>query len=450
MSDHIYQPTDIVLVKVKGYSAWPSMIVPIELIPTNVLKSHSEDFEYDSNDDEYIEITKFLKFKKFKGKKDLYCVKFFNDDSYIWVKHNDLKLLDSKDCEDWIVENQNKRHNKKLIPAYEMALNILRNDPDAIDVYEFIEYGSKGKPNDDDDDEYIEEKVHARSKRKGTRSSSRQRQKKQKFQSEEEEDEIEDVSDYEEPSSRRRTRKSLRTSRRNKQEEAVSDFEVLEAAEVKPVRGRGRAKSTPVKSKTFHKTKKVAPKVVKYNYEDDEDWKIVGMGPQDTAVKVNPLVNKLRQKKNQEKHTELRLDLIDKINSINTLLFDLIVPVLSETEEKTTPRKDDYEIILDEFEIALNMNGTNNEFISIFRSNNELLLNFRALLNLRTNELNDWNLWNKFQGIFASIYECEFIIDEQEWSLRKEENQNEAEATNDTINGIELSDKMKQDGEMVN
>ena len=38
---NIYQPTDVVLAKVKGFPAWPAMVIPKELIPENVWKIRS-------------------------------------------------------------------------------------------------------------------------------------------------------------------------------------------------------------------------------------------------------------------------------------------------------------------------------------------------------------------------------------------------------------------------
>lgn len=60
----------------------------------------------------------------------------------------DMKILTSEDCRKWLSGKQRK--NKKLIPAYEMAMR----GKNGIDIWEFVEYGSYGKP---DEEEYVEE-----------------------------------------------------------------------------------------------------------------------------------------------------------------------------------------------------------------------------------------------------------------------------------------------------
>ena len=137
MSEYVYQPTQIVLAKVKGYSPWPSMIIPEEIIPANVMKSEymtrSDSEETDTKDSEnFIIYSDVLSFKKFTTSQDIYCVKFFCDDSYRWVKHHDLSVLSIDDCRDWL--DADVRKNKKLIPAYEMALNGLVTE-NGVDVW---------------------------------------------------------------------------------------------------------------------------------------------------------------------------------------------------------------------------------------------------------------------------------------------------------------------------
>lgn len=163
------------------------MIIPNELIPDNILKTKPvsvhkgksgsdkkanedidadmeseardreqseeeediEDFgESEANPEKFIIYTPVLKFRKNDTLKSTYCVKFFCDDSYIWVKPMDMKILTSEDCRKWLSGKQRK--NKKLIPAYEMAMR----GKNGIDIWEFVEYGSYGKP---DEEEYVEE-----------------------------------------------------------------------------------------------------------------------------------------------------------------------------------------------------------------------------------------------------------------------------------------------------
>lgn len=426
MSDHIFQPTEIVLAKVKGYSAWPSMIVPTEIIPPTVLKLHPaesltplEDSDTES-DPGYIHYSSVLSFKKFSTIKDIYCVKFFCDDSYIWVKHRDLLVLTERDCEVWL--NSSIRKNKKLIPAYKMAMKGLVTK-NGIDVWEFVEYGSNGKNDDEDyvsENDYDEDTKEVsgrrskRNKKNPTRSSSRQRSKRQK------KNEVE-----EEVSTSRRTRSRNTGKQEEEEEEEIEELDGLTAASTRGRRGippknvKSTSKSktvTKVTAKAAAKPKpKPKPKVIKYNYEDDEDWSVVGMGPQDISVDqyVSPLVKKLSQKKNFDKHNELRLDLDDRIVSINKLIFDLFS---SNLKDEKSVKKNDLEIILDELDIAISMRGSHGEFISIFRSNNELLFNFRLLFNMKEKDLKNWSLWDGFQRIFKQIYDHEIIVDLQSWT----------------------------------
>ncbi|CCK68839.1 Ioc4p KNAG_0B04000 [Huiozyma naganishii CBS 8797] len=401
MSDgYIYQPTDIVLAKVKGYPAWPAMIIPTELIPPNVLKTNSHLKSSDSEDsdsDESIKYSKLLKFKKFKTSQDAYCVKFLKDDSYRWAKAHELQLLTTEDCEEWLKKNKSKQ--KRLTPAYRMAIAGLSGDAKTpgIDVWEFVEYGSNGK---DDDEEYVEdeeeEKKHTRSSRRvkeraasaettqkrSTRKSARQRALQETEQ--ERHSETEDLA-----RARRKRKRSTRTSKT--------------AVEAEP-----QPKKTKVKSAKTRAEPK--PKVEKYNYEDDEDWSIVGRGPQNYTIDrhISPLVHKLSQKKNQDAHAETRLDLTDKLSSINKLMSGLLV--------KDTFEKEDYEVILDELDILLGVKGAKNEFITVFRNNAELLVNFRILFNLKQGGLEDCSLWEAFQDTFQSIYDFKYQPDTEPWS----------------------------------
>lgn len=130
---------------------------------------------------------------------------------------------------------------------------------------------------------------------------------------------------------------------------------------------------------------------------------------------MDPIAKKLSQKKNLEKHVEIKLDLEDKLAGINKLLCDVLCSAINQA----VSIKDDFEIILDELQIALDTRGSRNEFITIFQSNNSLLLNFRILFNLRKRELNKWDLWDRFQDIFKHIYSYQFIPDTEDWQLEQ-------------------------------
>lgn len=411
----VHQPTDIVLAKVKGYPPWPAMIIPNEIIPPNVLKTNShvyvdenenENEEDEQHDDNYIIYSKILKFKKYSTPQEVYCVKFFKDDSYIWVKYDDLQTLSLKECQDWLIENESSGKHKRLIPAYEMACDGFKGND--IDVWEFVEYGSKNRKANADDEDYTEVENSTdsprggRSTRKGrkkrglsperpTRISIRQRHLREEENPEEEEEEVE-----EKP--RATKKRNTRSTGKN-----VKDVDVKKAVVTPPPKKKAKVESKPVPPK---------PIIEKYHYEDDEDWTIVGMGPQNYTVtaKTSSLVTKLSQKKNLEKHNETRLDLIDRILSVNKLLFNIFTG---------SSLKDEYEILLDELDIVLAMNGSKNEFISTIRNNNELLVNFRILFNLKLDDLQKFDLYDNFQQVFDSIYDCSFIPDLVPWSKNK-------------------------------
>lgn len=443
---HLYQPTDLVLAKVKGYPAWPAMIVPTELIPEHVLRNRSKqqqpakrkmetstgqesvtgETESDENPDDYIVYSSILKFRKFDTLNTQYCVKFLCDDSYIWVKPSDLKPLTVDQCKEWLKKPSSR--NKKLIPAYEMA----SRGSDGIDVWEFIEYGSAGKPDEeeyfesfeegdefeeDSGVEYEDEPVSRNGravKEKPARASARQRQKRQR---------------------ENQTDVVRRTTRSKSHPPAISEESDNDLRESEPEEPKTKRSKTKSKGKTSSKPKKVP--LVKYKYDDDEDWTIVGLGPQDLSLqkKASPFVNKLSQKKNLEWHLETKLEILDRLSGVNSFFLDILIP---SNEAKSL--REDYETILDELNLALGMKGARDEFMTLFQSNTELLTCFRLLFNLKGKELKDWGLWDQFQDSFVSIYEHKFIPDEIEW-LKDKPLTEDSEQLQDSV----LEDQIKSD-----
>lgn len=414
----LYQPTDIVLAKVKGYPAWPAMIIPYELVPTNILKSNPRidlqlENDQDSNpnnDKEYVFYSKVLKFKKFDRLQDSYCVKFFMDDSYIWVKLNDLHKLSLDDCLSWLEKNQSSSKNKNLISAYEMACRGFKAP--GIDVWEFVEYGSKNRKLHAGDEEYIDEE-------KTSLSSNRSSSKRNNNNNTRTRTRSKDRSLNQEAPATKSSTKQKNNSRGKKSEKDDQDNKFLETKNPKNSKSLEKKEIdiTEPQRKKVKLTKKniiksVKPIEEKYNYEDDEDWSIVGMGPQNYNVtsKVSSIVTKLSQRNKLEEHNEIKLDLMDKLLSINKLLINV---------NTQTPKQEDFEIILDEFDIILKINGSKNEFISVLRGNSELLINFRILFNLRSDDLHKFGLYDAFQKVFKSIYNCLFIPDLTPWSQDK-------------------------------
>ncbi|QLL34220.1 hypothetical protein HG536_0G00770 [Torulaspora globosa] len=436
---HIYQPTDVVLAKVKGYPAWPAMVVPTELIPQHILRLRHQqsakqkpaadeeirdDEQADEQEDEnpvnYIFYSNILKFRKFDSPCQQYCVKFFCDDSYIWVKPADLKPLTIEDCQKWLA----KPRNKKLIPAYEMA----SRGSEGIDVWEFIEYGSAGKPEEEayeepyEDEEDItgeESSVEYEDESSGERQRPSRTSARQKKNRE---------------SKSTPNRRSIRSRKRadeREDEDLDSDEEILEP----------KAKRAKIKSKANKKRL-----VVKYKFEDDEDWTLVGRGPQDLSVqdKVSPFVNKLSQKRNMEWHLETKLELVDRVNGVNKLLLDILT---SNEERDTANLREDCEIVLDELNVALSTKGANDEFATVFQSSAELLSYFRLLFNMKSNDLKDWRLWDQFQHCFALIYGHEFIPDNEQWTAQKTPPEEDGTATSTVAKcqTLEEQDGLKQE-----
>lgn len=125
-SDASFEPTTIVLAKVKGYPPWPAMILDESLLP------------------EYIAVKKPKKVKQPAKRKnakpiEILPVRFFSDDTYIWIKNTDLKILNDETIQMYIDKHQtSKRKDNLLFEAYKLA----SNPPD---MELFVEYGSKGK-----------------------------------------------------------------------------------------------------------------------------------------------------------------------------------------------------------------------------------------------------------------------------------------------------------------
>lgn len=131
-----YLPTAIVLAKVKGYPAWPAMVLDESLLPSHILSKQPKSKSS----------TTSTTIKK------IVPVRFFSDDTYIWININDLKPLSKEDIQKYFDNSNLKRKIDQLLhTAYELA-----NDPP--DMKQFIQYGSKGVPeviSDEEDDEIL-------------------------------------------------------------------------------------------------------------------------------------------------------------------------------------------------------------------------------------------------------------------------------------------------------
>lgn len=126
MSDP-FPPASIVLAKLKGYPPWPSMVIPESRAPEAVLKVKPKEST--------------LKKKKSKTpnedeKDSLVCVRFLQDDNYMWSLSGDLTPLSKEEIDKYVNSRRNK--NNAISKAYFMA----QNPPDLED---YIAFGSSGK-----------------------------------------------------------------------------------------------------------------------------------------------------------------------------------------------------------------------------------------------------------------------------------------------------------------
>jgi hypothetical protein len=136
----LYSPTSVVLAKVKGYPPWPAMVLDESLLPQNILDKRPKNVRQKTG-------------RKGKGKEvTVLPVRFFSDDTYIWIKDNELKPM-TQQMIDTHLSSDKKRKDKLLEKAYQLA----KNPPD---MKEFVTWGSRGPPKDHKEDpEYEEEDV---------------------------------------------------------------------------------------------------------------------------------------------------------------------------------------------------------------------------------------------------------------------------------------------------
>ncbi|KAI3405113.2 hypothetical protein KGF56_002069 [Candida oxycetoniae] len=145
-----YPPKSIVLAKVKGYPPWPAMVLDESLLPQHIQnkkpkpKSKAKPTNASPSSPSQ---------NNSGATSNVLPIKFFSDDTYIWININDLKPLHKDDIAIHFATSSAKRRKDQVLEkAFELASNPL-------DMEEFIRYGSNGKPeiietgDDDDDDE---------------------------------------------------------------------------------------------------------------------------------------------------------------------------------------------------------------------------------------------------------------------------------------------------------
>ncbi|KAK6460607.1 transcription coactivator [Scheffersomyces coipomensis] len=153
--DEKFQPTTIVLAKVKGYPAWPAMVLEESILPEHIIAKRPKSSRGPSTSNGS---TVSSPAKKKRGAavsipSKVLPVRFFSDDTYIWINSNDLKLLSKDDISAHFSNTGGKRRKDNLLEkAYELA-----NDPPDMEL--FVKYGSRAAPPSEPEIEEIEEEV---------------------------------------------------------------------------------------------------------------------------------------------------------------------------------------------------------------------------------------------------------------------------------------------------
>lgn len=132
INDH-FKPTTIILAKVKGYPAWPAMVLDEKILPGNILRSKPKS---------RASTTQSSTIRKSISHTRTFPIRFFADDSYIWTRSSDVKILtDDMIREYFIVSSIKRRKDATLEQAYHLA-----QDPP--DMSLFAKWGSRAAPPD--------------------------------------------------------------------------------------------------------------------------------------------------------------------------------------------------------------------------------------------------------------------------------------------------------------
>ncbi|CUM64175.1 uncharacterized protein PRCAT00001768001 [Priceomyces carsonii] len=127
MSSSPFIPLTVVLAKVKGYPPWPAMVLDESILPDNLMEKKPKSIKKQSK-------------KKNSKPIEILPVRFFSDDTYIWIKNQELKLLNDDQIEKYLSVDRKRRKDQLLYRAYKLA-----KDPPEME--NFVRYGSRGKLN---------------------------------------------------------------------------------------------------------------------------------------------------------------------------------------------------------------------------------------------------------------------------------------------------------------
>jgi PWWP domain len=104
-----YEAGVVVLAKLKGFPAWPGMIVEETSLDPGIAKAKPKGS------------SKSSKKGQASGDSGVWPVKFFVDNNFMWATKTELKLLTAQDAEKYL--NTTKKKDKLLTAAYQMAAN---------------------------------------------------------------------------------------------------------------------------------------------------------------------------------------------------------------------------------------------------------------------------------------------------------------------------------------
>lgn len=116
-------PRTIVLAKVKGYRAWPAMVLAEDILPENIKNMKPKLTKQPKRGNPIVAVP----------------VRFFSDDTYIWIRNPDLKILSKDEITSFLDKKATQKRPDALVFAYELALN-------PPDMNEFNRWGSAGPP----------------------------------------------------------------------------------------------------------------------------------------------------------------------------------------------------------------------------------------------------------------------------------------------------------------
>ncbi|EGW30149.1 uncharacterized protein SPAPADRAFT_63758 [Spathaspora passalidarum NRRL Y-27907] len=152
-----FPPTTIVLAKVKGYPAWPAMVLDETILPEHILAKKPKT---KSTATAAASASSSPKKKTNSSPTRILPVRFFSDDTYIWINSHDVKLLSRESIEEYFSSSSKKRRKDNLLEtAYQLA-----NDPPDMEL--FIKYGSRAAP--PDEEEQVEEVVEKPPRKKSS------------------------------------------------------------------------------------------------------------------------------------------------------------------------------------------------------------------------------------------------------------------------------------------